>query len=220
MSYYAKAVVNPGESFVGTSLDSSKDWTDWTKVIAKLRKMNKKMNNDGIEYDNFPIRSYPQTEVFTVVNLDGNFRDKYAVGETFEGTIIVTNNSDIDFNDDTEIELVLTIGPEEKEMSVGKIGAFKSKEEKEFTYHYTITEKDAAKGELTSTVKLLFNGEEIGDTLFDYALTFTIPVVDAGSSVDGADDTNPATGVSDNFGLLAVCALTAGAALVVKKRKK
>ncbi len=40
-------------------------------------------------------------------------------------------------------------------------------------------------------------------------------------SVDNAvDDGNPHTGVSAGFGLLAVCALTAGAALVLKKRKK
>ncbi|MBO6230456.1 MAG: hypothetical protein J6O50_07795 [Ruminiclostridium sp.] len=32
-------------------------------------------------------------------------------------------------------------------------------------------------------------------------------------------DTNPVTGVSAGFGLLAVCALTAGAALALKKRK-
>ena len=43
------------------------------------------------------------------------------------------------------------------------------------------------------------------------------------AAVDAAattDDPNPNTGVSADFGLLAVCALTAGAALAVKKRKK
>ena len=43
------------------------------------------------------------------------------------------------------------------------------------------------------------------------------------AAVDAAattDDPNPNTGVSAGFGLLAVCALTAGAALAVKKRKK
>ncbi len=168
---------------------------------------------------NFPIRSYPQTEVFSVVNSDISFKDGYSAGETLEGKIYVTNNSNIDFDDDTEIELLLTIGQEVKNYPIGKIGAFKSKESKEFTYHYTVTGKDAEKGEITSTVTLLFNGAELGDTLFEDALTFTVPAVVADAKVSGADDTNPGTGVASGFGLVAVCALTAGTALVVKKRK-
>ena len=160
---YAKAVVNPGESYVGTSLDSSDDWTDWSDVIAKLKTENKQLNNDGIEYDNFPIRSYPQTEVFTILNYNNSLKDTYAVGDTIEGKVSVTNNSDIDFDDNTEIKLIVTIGQEGKKIVVGTIGAFKSKETKEFTYQYTITENDAAKGEVTSTVKLLLNGVELND---------------------------------------------------------
>ena len=155
-----------------------------------------------------------------MVNFDGSFGEKYAVGEIFEGVISVTNNSNIDFDDDTEIELLLTIGQDVKDYPVGKIGAFKSKENKEFTYRYIVTKKDAAKGEVTSSVRLLFNGAELDDTLFDEMLTFTFTAVGSGSAVDGADDRNPVTSVSAGFGLAAVFAVTAGAALVVKKRKK
>lgn len=113
--------------------------------------------------------------------------------------VTVTNNSKIDFDDDTEIKLIITIGQEGKEILVGEIGAFKSKETKEFTYQYTITEK----GEVTSTVKLLFNGEELGDTLFEEALSFTVKAVRASSDDNGGNqnsgtDTSPTNTKNDD----------------------
>lgn len=100
-----------------------------------------------VGYDgNFPIRSYPQSEVFTVLNYNNSLEDSYTVGETLEGRVNVTNNTDIDFTDDTEIELFLTIG-RDAERSIGKINAFRPRVEREFTYHYTVTEEDAAAGE-------------------------------------------------------------------------
>ena len=123
--------------------------------------------------DNFPIRSYPQSEVFTVLNYNNSLEDSYAVGETLEGKVTVINNTDIDFANDTEIELFLTIG-RDAERSIGKINAFRPREEREFTYHYTVTEEDAAAGEIVSSVRLVFNGEELGDTLFDEMLAYSV----------------------------------------------
>ena len=56
--YYAKTVVNPGESFVG----SGDEWTDWKEIIRRLETMNTELNNNGFDYDNFPIRTYTQSE--------------------------------------------------------------------------------------------------------------------------------------------------------------
>ena len=59
------------------------------------------------------------------------------------------------------------------------------------------------------------------DTNDDYDETAESNYVDDDHSVNNAvDESNPHTGVSAGFGLLAVCAVTAGAALAVKKRKK
>ena len=36
--FYAKGIVNPGESFVGTSLDDPEAWTDWSGIAFASRK--------------------------------------------------------------------------------------------------------------------------------------------------------------------------------------
>ena len=60
---YVKTVVNHGESFVGTDLTDNEAWTDWADIVEKLKSDNKDINNDGFDYDNFPIKSYPQTGI-------------------------------------------------------------------------------------------------------------------------------------------------------------
>lgn|GEM_PF-5118366 len=53
-NFYATGVVNPGESYV-----LYKDrWLDWADVTAVMHAINIEMNNDGFDYDNFPIVAY------------------------------------------------------------------------------------------------------------------------------------------------------------------
>lgn len=52
--YYSKGVVNPGESFI---LYKNR-WLDWADVTATMHKLNIDMNDDGFDYDNFPIVAY------------------------------------------------------------------------------------------------------------------------------------------------------------------
>lgn len=53
-NFYATGVVNPGESYV-----LYKDrWLDWADVTAVMHALNIEMNNDGFDYDNFPIVAY------------------------------------------------------------------------------------------------------------------------------------------------------------------
>ncbi len=62
---YAKGIVNPGESFV--SFESGK-WMDWADAIASFGNIG---SNDGIAYDNLPVKAYiyPLTEVEKVHDL-------------------------------------------------------------------------------------------------------------------------------------------------------
>lgn len=56
--FYSKGVVNPGESYV--MYDDR--WLDWFDVTAVLHLLNIEMNNDGLDYDNFPIVAYLNEE--------------------------------------------------------------------------------------------------------------------------------------------------------------
>jgi len=60
--FYTECVVNPGESFVCYE----GQWLDWSDVIVNLHLLNADLNNDGFDYDNFPIRSYlvPENQAY------------------------------------------------------------------------------------------------------------------------------------------------------------
>ena len=210
---YAKAVVNPGESFVGTSLTDSGSWTDWSDIIAKLRKLNKKMNNDNVEYDNFPIRSYPQTELFTILHFsDVDEGSTLTPGEKIRGTVYIENNSGTDFFKEDNLELNVTIGQSKTNYPIGKIKDLKAGEIKEFNYTYTVKEKDAAAGEVVSTVKVTWDGEELDyGALFDETLTFRI-------DVDYAPDSNPATG-NELYSAVILAGVAAMIAAAARKRR-
>ncbi len=219
VNYYAKGVVNPGESYIGTSLDDSSTWTDWSDIVTELRTMNVDLNDDSFEYDNLPIRSYPQTEALTIINVNTDMeKDTYAVGEQIEGAVVVENNSIIEFTEDDDLEIVLTIGQTE-EFTLAKIGSLKPGEIKTFVYHYTVKNKDAAAGEITSRVKVKLFGEYIDyGALFDETLTFTEKAVSASSSTDGAADKNPATG-TEIFSVAVLAGIAAATAFASRKRR-
>ena len=46
-------------------------------VSAFAVEINKDMNNDGYDYDNFAIRSYPETEYFAITNKPVNESPHY-----------------------------------------------------------------------------------------------------------------------------------------------
>ena len=110
--YYAKGVVNPGESYIGTSLDDSSAWTDWSDIAVELRTMNVGLNDDSFEYDNLPIRSYPQTEPLTIFNLNTEpEKESYKAGDKLKGIILVENNSKVDYTEDYfDLQLAVSIG--------------------------------------------------------------------------------------------------------------
>ena len=60
---YVKTTVNHGECFVGTDLEDNESWTDWADIVERVKSDNKDFNNDGFEYDNFPIKSYIEVGV-------------------------------------------------------------------------------------------------------------------------------------------------------------
>ncbi len=156
---YAKAVVNKGESFVG----SGSEWSDWADVIAELRVLNKDLNNDGFEYDNFAVRSYPETEYLSVENKPVDEQETYKAGDVLKGVVKVSYNTDNatpveEFGGNFEIELTIN----GKQLMIGENNAnavfnkLAKGETLEIPYEYTVTEDDVKLGSVESTARLKF----------------------------------------------------------------
>ena len=220
VNFYAKGVVNPGESYVGTSLTDINAWTDWSDIITRLRAMNADLNDDNFEYDNLPIRSYPQTETFSILNLNREPEDvTYKAGDELKGCVVVENNSGFDLYGIGSIEISVSIGDSVKNYSLADISNLKPGKQEIINYVYTVTEKDVAAGSLTSTVAVLFNGEEADfGALFDENLTFTVKTEGGSSSVDAAEENNPATG-NELFSAAALAGAAAAIAFASRKRR-
>ena len=220
VNFYAKGVVNPGESYVGTSLTDINAWTDWSDIITRLRAMNADLNDDNFEYDNLSIRSYPQTETFSILNLNREPEDvTYKAGDELKGCVVVENNSGFDLYGIGSIEISVSIGDSVKNYSLADISNLKPGKQEIINYVYTVTEKDVAAGSLTSTVAVLFNGEEADfGALFDENLTFTVKTEGGSSSVDAAEENNPATG-NELFSAAALAGAAAAIAFASRKRR-
>lgn len=225
---YTKAVVNKGESFVG----SGSEWTDWTDVIAELKVLNKDLNNDGFEYDNFAVRSYPETEFLSVSNTPAAVQESYKAGDVLKGVIELTQNSassgsisDLGIN----IELELTING--KQLMLGennKDGIISDLREKgqsvKVPYEYTVTEEDVAKGCIESSVRLKLADVYLDverPPIFPEDMVFEV-VAAVGEqpqeSVPGSDSgSNPKTGESAVG--IAVIAMAAAASVAVIRKK-
>ena len=212
-------IVNPGESFVGTSLDDPGAWTDWSEVVSEVRIRSFEWLPHGLSYDNFPIRSYPQTEPLTIFNLTREpEKESYKAGDKLKGVILVENNSSIDY-DYIDLQLAVSIGDNVKNYQISELKGLKSEETKTFTYTYTVTEKDVAAGSLTSTATVLFNGEELDyGALFGENLTFTVKTEGGSSSVDSAEENNPATG-NELFSVAILAGAAAAIAVISRKRR-
>lgn len=117
------------------------------------------------------------------------------------------------------IELSVSIGDSVKNYSLADISNLKHGKQEIINYVYTVTEKDVAAGSLTSTVAVLFNGEEADfGALFDENITFTVKTEGGSSSVDAAEENNPATG-NELFSAAALAGAAATIAAVSRKRR-
>ena len=171
---YSKGVVNAGESFIGVGGADGMQWKDWADVTGTLKSLNVAENIDFFTYDNFPIRSYPETELITAGNQVTDAKDSYLAGEKVEGLLIITNNTETDFADDTNFELKAAVGKENKEFSFAFTG-LKAGETRTFPYTYTVTKADAKVHKVTSTMTILVNGKEYQyDPVFGDILSFTV----------------------------------------------
>ena len=179
-TYYTKAVVNKGESFVG----SGDEWSDWADVITELKALNKDLNNDGFEYDNFAVRSCPETEYISVSNKPVDEQESYKAGDVLKGVIKVQYNTDTDktiaeLGGNGEIELTINgkqfmIGEDNKDAVIDELAPGKVLE---IPYEYTVTEEDAQAGSIESTARIKFMGVYIDEerpAIFPEDLTFTV----------------------------------------------
>ena len=117
------------------------------------------------------------------------------------------------------MQLAVSIGDDVKNYPIADLKGLKAGEKKSFTYSYTVKEKDVAAGSLTSTASVLMNGEEIDyGALFGESLTFTVKTEGSSSSVDAAEENNPATG-NELFSVAMLTGAAAAIAAVSRKRR-
>ena len=146
-------------------MGSGSEWTDWADVISELKKLNKDLNNDGFEYDNFAVRSYPETEYLSVVNKPVSEQETYKAGDVLKGVIKVKYNSDSavlveEMGGNFEVELTINgkqfmIGENNKNAVFNKLA---KGETLEIPYEYTVTEEAAKLCSIESTARLKFMG--------------------------------------------------------------
>lgn len=146
-------VRNPGESFVGVG----DTWMDRTDIIGKLHILSEEMNGDGFVYDNFPIRSYPQTELFTVISTRIGEDTVLHKGDVPEGQVTVTNNSGYDYSEEVEFEIVLSC-ESQKENNKMTFHGVKADETKTITYRYIVTAADTEAGKIECRADLKYAG--------------------------------------------------------------
>ena len=218
--FYVNGIVNPGESFVGTDLSDPGAWTDWSEIVTELRERSLELSEHGMAYDNFPIRSYPQTEPFTIIHLDTDSeKEIYHAGDILKGIVMVENNSGLDFTGFDDFDINVTVGTGEETIKIADISSLKPGKEEYYTYEYTVTEEDVAAGEFTSRVNVKFNGEEIDyGALFEETLTLTVKTGSGSSSVDAATDKNPATG-NEIYSVAILAGAAAAIAFASRKRR-
>ncbi|MBQ3842475.1 MAG: hypothetical protein II820_07270 [Ruminiclostridium sp.] len=214
---YAKTVVNPGESFVG----SGDTWTDWTEIIGRLEVINEDLNNNGYDYDNFPIRSYTVKEPVTVINSPVSGNEVLQEGDVIKGKITVTNTSGKDFAKDVGFEITLSLGDIGKNNEGAKFCGLKADETKTINYSYTVTADDIKTGKIDVTADLKWDGMSDDDPVFGELRTFTIstePTRETEPKPVDTEETNPATGVEAPAAAAAFAVLTI--LLLARKRRK
>ena len=193
---YSKGVINTGESFVGVASAKGTEWADLANITAELKSLNAAENIDYFTYDNFPIRSYPETEPFTATNILIDGKEQYAAGDEIRGKLAIVNNLSSDFDENTEIELLVKMGAKGEEHSIAKLVAMESGKTCTFDYAYIVTQADADAGKVVSTLKIKVNGVEVDyNPVFGDILSFTVKT--AYSYVIGDADGNGRITIDD-----------------------
>ncbi len=152
-SLYAVMIVNRGESFLGAVDGDKEDWKDLRDIIDIYNTYNTEtFGLANLDYDNFPIRSYPYAEILQLHNNVESDKKVYDAGDVIKGTIVLKNESSNGTYEDITITCTLTdLGDD------GKIAKLEPGESRTIDYSYTVTEDDLG-GELTSELKLQVEG--------------------------------------------------------------
>ncbi len=151
---YAKIIINRGESFLGVNDDGNDDWMDLADIKALYDKYNIDMlEMANLDYDNFPIRSYPYSDQLHVEHTIKNKKQEYNAGDVIKGTVKITNAAEnITFNDICVSCTLTGLG------KAGKIGSLAPGESRTINYSYTVTEEDLRSGELRSALTISCEG--------------------------------------------------------------
>ena len=178
------------------------------------------MNDSGFDYDNFAIRSYPESEIVTVLNFPEDESRVYHAGEELKGWLYIENNWDRDLENKFEIEL--EVGGKPLLIGENNSGAvfdgLKVDESHLIPYTYIVTEEDAAAGKIVSEAKLKIDGE-----YYDYAsvltdsLSYEVKAAAEDESGEEPEGGNPPTGAAAGFAMIAIAA---AAMITVKKSNR
>ena len=155
---YSKAVVNKGESFVGTQGKSAVEWTDWSDIITDLKEHDASVWEAGFDYDNLSLRAYTKGNLLTVENKTVKEKKRYTEGDVIEGSVTIRNEVAVgDVYNIENIKLEDSLGAIPSEDAY--IDCLASGESKTIKYKYTVTKEDVKAGSVTSTVDITVDGE-------------------------------------------------------------
>lgn len=211
---YAKLIVNKGESWFGAKDGDTEEWKDLVDVIDIFNTKNiENYDMANLDYDNFPIRSYPYSDMIHAEHKIENEKAVYEAGDVISGTITLKNDTARYTFDDVAVSCTLTdLG------KAGKIGEFGPGESRTINYSYTVTEDDLEKGELTSRITLTDEGynysflEEFRPDEYVLKLAEKQPEI---TEPDSAGETEQAESSGNNTIPLPVIIAGAAAAAVV-----
>ena len=144
---YFKGVINKGESF----LFANGKWYDWADVTEAAQNCGIG-RADQIDYDNFTLQAYTAIEVTNVQHTIDQPSDKpYKPGDKVNCTVTLTSNTIYDTAYDVYV-------------NGSKIGSAEFStfpETAEFSYVYTVTEEDAARGWFENTASVFMTQQEV-----------------------------------------------------------
>ena len=174
--WYNKEAIGEGESYLMT--DGA--WTDWSDIIklAQTKEYSQYLN-----FDNFSIKAYGNTEILNVVNTAVTQQETYQAGDTVNCRLTVQNVSRMDAE-----QVSFTVNGKE----VGRTDRIASKESMTVEYPYTVTEEDVANGAFRADVQAFCeSGGEIRE--LDLMDGFSTPTLTVSLSGD-TPETEPASG--------------------------
>ena len=170
---YSKAVVNKGESFLGAAKGKKTEWADWADVVEELKSRNSDLNDSGFDYDNLPVRSYPEMNAVSWSNEIVDPKDSYSAGDIIRCEIKLYNASREDIRD---LEVLASVGDIGNDNKGGKVSVLRAGKTKTIRYSYKVKQKDVKAGSITSTVSLTIGGNNIAPLEGISPVSFTVKV--------------------------------------------